>query len=151
VRILEAPLWLNALLFRHVAAGVEHATLLRNLGKLHTLVDIGANRGQFVLVARYIYPGAIIHSFEPLPGPAMIFRQVFKNDKNVYLYESAIGDQSGKATIHISARDDSSSLLPITDNQILIFQVRGESYAKHPGRSASRIFENRRNRFTGTS
>jgi len=86
-----------------------------------TVVDIGANRGQFALVAKNCFPGARIISFEPLPGPAGLYRRIFANDSAVLLHESAIGPEEGYSIMHLSARDDSSSLLPISDRQEEIF------------------------------
>lgn len=37
------------------------------------------------------------------------------------LMEAAVGPQAGEARIHVSARDDSSSLLPITARQSALF------------------------------
>jgi len=48
--ILAVPAWRAALRRHRVAAGVEHARVLRNLGSLRTVVDIGANRGQFAFL-----------------------------------------------------------------------------------------------------
>lgn len=109
-----------------VAAGVEHKQVLRRLANIQMIADIGANRGQFALVARHCFPDAVIYSFEPLPDPAKLFRQVFCFDSNVYLYESAVGKENVETTIHISARDDSSSLLPITDIQNQLFPGTAE-------------------------
>lgn len=103
-----------------VAAGTEHIRLLRNLNCRY-VVDIGANRGQFALVARRCFPDALIVSFEPLPGPSKVFRKIFRDDSNARLYVSAIGSEARVATIHISARDDSSSLLPIDEAQSRVF------------------------------
>lgn len=110
-----------------VAAGVEHIPVLFALDTCHTVVDIGANRGQFALVARHCLPQARIFSFEPLPEPAAKFRTVFSDDPSVTLYQSAIGPVRGEATIHVSARDDSSSLLPITAMQNTLFPGTGEA------------------------
>ena len=60
-------------------------------------------------------------SFEPLSRPATRFRAVFADDPRVILHEAAIGPKPGKSTIHISRRDDSSSLLPITATQNAFF------------------------------
>ena len=108
-------------MLRHrVAAGVEHARVLSGLD-CRTVVDIGANRGQFALVARQCQPQARVISFEPLPAAAAKFRAVFAGDDRVTLHEVAIGPATGNATIHISRRDDSSSLLPITTTQVALF------------------------------
>ncbi|MEO0974509.1 MAG: FkbM family methyltransferase, partial [Pseudomonadota bacterium] len=90
-------------------------------GELATLVDIGANRGQFALLARAVVPSAAIHSFEPLAGPAQTYRTVLGDEARVTLHQVAVGAEAGQHTIHISARDDSSSLLPIGDRQEEIF------------------------------
>lgn len=95
-------------------AGVEHKAALNR--PLATVVDIGANRGQFALAARAI-AGAKVVSFEPLPMVAMTFQEVFSNDPSVRLHIAAIGEKAEKKTIHLSARDDSSSLLEIGDAQ----------------------------------
>ena len=108
-------------MFRHrVAAGVEHARVLSGLD-CRTVVDIGANRGQFALVARQCQPHARVISFEPLPAAAAKFRAVFADDDRVTLHEIAIGPAPGNVTIHVSKRDDSSSLLPITAAQVALF------------------------------
>ena len=108
--------------FRHgVAIGPEHLPVLRTLGDVPTVVDIGANRGQFALAARYTFPRARIVSFEPLPAPAAVYRSVFAGDRRATLVETAIAPQSGATTIHISRMDHSSSLLPIAPAQNEVF------------------------------
>lgn len=108
------------------AAGVEHARVLQQIS-CRSVVDIGANRGQFALVARACFPDALIVSFEPLPGPADIFARVVAGDGRTRLVRSAVGPVSGTATIHVSRRDDSSSLLPITKAQDDLFPGTAEA------------------------
>src|SRR3712207_638198 len=53
---------------RHgVAAAVEHHAVPFEHRYL-TVIDVGANRGQFALVASHRFPGAVLHCFEPLPA-----------------------------------------------------------------------------------
>jgi FkbM family methyltransferase len=111
--ILTVGAWRQALLRQRVAAAVEHAGFLRSMPDLRTIVDVGANRGQFALTARHCHPEARIISFEPLAAPAATYRGVFAN--------AALGPARGEATIHVSGRDDSSSLLPITAAQDTLF------------------------------
>jgi len=118
--ILKSPYYLTRLLRHRVAAGVEHERVLSGFD-CRTVVDVGANRGQFALVARRCRPEARIISFEPLPPPAATFRAVFARDDQVTLHEVAIGPVLGNATIHVSRLDDSSSLLPITATQADLF------------------------------
>ena len=125
--ILAVPRWRRAWLRYRVAAGMEHAAVLRNLGMISTVVDVGANRGQFALVVRHCFPDARIISFEPLRGPAETFTRVFANDPRIRLQVAALGACSGEAIIHVSARDDSSSLLPITEAQNALFPGTAET------------------------
>jgi len=89
---------------------VEHARVLRNLGPIATVVDTGANRGQFALAARHCFPDARIVSFEPLTGPAALWRAVFAGDDRARLVEAAIGPEPGEATITIQVTRLSDAL-----------------------------------------
>jgi FkbM family methyltransferase len=124
-RILVEAGWRQALICHGVAASAEHVQALMGLRLLY-VVDVGANRGQFSLLARGLYPDAIIVAFEPLRQAAKTYRQVFLNDTKVTLRECALGESSGKCEIHISGADDSSSLLPITELQASTFPGTGE-------------------------
>lgn len=106
--------------FMGAAAGIEHEAVLKTLN-CSTIIDIGANKGQFALAARKCLPMAKIYSFEPLAHPAEIFNKVFVNDSNIKLFPFAISDETGEAEIHISHREDSSSLLPIGEKQNEMF------------------------------
>ena len=126
LRVLTKPGPASALLRYRIAASIEHQRALAGLD-CQTVVDIGANRGQFSLMARYLFPRATIVAFEPLPGPADTFRRVFAQDMNVTLHEVAISSESGQHVMHVSAREDSSSLLPIGSAQSRIFPGTQES------------------------
>lgn len=66
---------LRALVRNRVLAGAEHRHVLGP--KLATVLDIGANRGQFSLAVRRWAPGARVVAFEPLAGAAGRFLEVF--------------------------------------------------------------------------
>ncbi|MBI9044513.1 MAG: FkbM family methyltransferase [Anaerolineaceae bacterium] len=119
MKIIVVPRFLKALL-KGSAAGTEHLDILKNLDCKFVL-DIGANRGQFSLVARECFPGAVIHAVEPLEEPVKIFRSIFKDDAHITLHQCAIGSQSEVKTIHVTKDDDSSSLLPIGETQVKLF------------------------------
>jgi len=124
--LLKLPYYREKLLFQHVAAGVEHEEILSGLD-CQTVIDIGAGRGQFALAVRNCLPAARIISFEPLPGSAAKFRKLFEGDEKVTLHEAAIGPVSGTALMHVSKKEDSSSLLPITPAQSSMFPGTGEA------------------------
>jgi FkbM family methyltransferase len=96
-----------------VAAAIEHEALLKTFD-FTTVVDIGANRGQFALVARHCFPAARIIAFEPLTAAAERFRNALRGDSLVTLHQIAIGSTKEEAIMHVTAEDDSSSLLSIT-------------------------------------
>jgi FkbM family methyltransferase len=122
ILILHTPLYRNALLKHRTAASVEHDTLLHSLRKnIKCVIDIGANRGQFALVARKNFSIAKIYCFEPLSEPVKALKNVFKNDRLVIINQMAIGEADAFYTMHVSKRDDSSSLFPITSMQTNIF------------------------------
>ena len=73
------------------------------------------------MLARKYNPAARIVAFEPLSGPAKVYREIFDGDDLCELHAAAIGPQSTKQNLHISARDDSSSLLGITHLQEQVF------------------------------
>lgn len=108
----------NALIQHRVLAGVEHRALF--IQPFATVVDIGANRGQFALAAR-VYGCNKVFSFEPLPDAVSVFRELFDGDSSVSLHTVAVGEHAERKRIHLSARDDSSSLLEIGTLQSEIF------------------------------
>lgn len=118
---LRPRLWSH--LRRGVAPTIEHRGALSRFS-FGTVVDVGANRGQFATFARETFPSADIFSFEPLSGPADIFEAVLGNDDRIHLARNAIGSRSGTAIIYVTTRDDSSSLLPPGKAQDDIFGVQ---------------------------
>ena len=124
LQVLRSKMLLRALFCYRVLAGAEHRQVLHK--NLTTVVDIGANRGQFSLAVRRWAPNARVFAFEPLSGPAARFRKVFFGDEKVVFHQNAIGPEKSEATIHVSAADDSSSLLPISRVQEQLFPGTGE-------------------------
>ncbi len=95
-----------------VAAGIENENFL-NSHSFKTILDVGANKGQFSLVALASNPGARIIAFEPMGPAAKRFRRLHQRAPNVSLMEIGLGDEDGERVFHISKHDDSSSFLPI--------------------------------------
>ena len=119
VRLLPKSIYRNGL-FCGVAATIEHESILKRL-KCNTVIDIGANKGQFALMARSCFPNAHIYSFEPLDSVANIYELLFDKDAYSNLYRYAIGSVETYMDLHVSKRNDSSSLLPIGELQTSIF------------------------------
>ncbi len=109
-RGLRDPLFRRALSLG-VAPGYEHRAMLASLGHVGTVVDVGANVGQFALIARRCLPQARILSFEPVPDAADRFARALAGQPDVKLFRTAVGVTRTTLPIHITARADSSSLL----------------------------------------
>ena len=91
-----------------VAATMEHAGALGRLD-FATVIDVGANKGQFAAFAMRTWPLAQLVCFEPLPGPRTTLARV--TDGRAKLFDCALGAEDGHADIHVASRDDSSSML----------------------------------------
>jgi FkbM family methyltransferase len=91
-----------------------------------TVIDAGANRGQFAVYAARRFPQAVLICFEPLPAPADKLRRAVGIVDRLRVSEFALGAVSEAADFHVSAADDSSSLLPIGQRQREAFPGTGE-------------------------
>jgi len=87
---------------------LEHSRLLEDI-KVGTLIDVGANRGQFSLLVRDQFPDADIHAFEPLEPEGRLIRSVVADPVRIYPF--ALGARASKATFYVTSKRDSSSLL----------------------------------------
>ena len=85
------------------------------------VIDVGANRGQFALDVLTTCPRASLVSFEPLRKEADVYETILGSVPRVHLVRSAVGDVSGRATMHVSASADSSSLHEPTELQSSTF------------------------------
>lgn len=107
-------------LLKGVGASIEHRSIIGGL-TFDTVIDVGANKGQFALLVQEIAPLAEIISFEPLQAASEVYDTVLGSHPNCKLFNLALGEKAGKKRIHISNKDDSSSLLPITALQNNLF------------------------------
>ena len=87
--------------------GVEHLKALAFMD-IGSVIDVGANKGQFSLVVRSLFPDVEIHAFEPLETEFQIFKSVVAGP--VKHYAMALGAEPAEAKFYITSRPDSSSL-----------------------------------------
>lgn len=64
--------------------------------QLNTIVDVGANKGQFALAISSDYPLASVYSFEPLPDEYLALKINCKENTNCKAFNIALGSSSGK-------------------------------------------------------
>lgn len=124
LQVLRSKRLLKALFLNHVLAAAEHRHIFSTA--ISTVVDIGANHGQFALAIKRWNASATVIGFEPLADAAERFLKVFSRDSGVILHQTAIGPEAGRQAMHVSAADDSSSLLPFSPLQERLFPGTGE-------------------------
>ena len=73
-----------------------------------TILDIGANAGQFARAAVGRWPGARVVAFEPLPAACARLREVLAGHE---VHEMALGDEDGTVAFHPHPYDLASSIL----------------------------------------
>jgi len=83
------------------------------LPKNPVIIDCGAHMGTDSIELHKIFPGAYIHSFEPVPVIFDKLCQKTKPYKNIFTYNLALSnkDESTKMFVSSSGSDGSSSLL----------------------------------------
>jgi FkbM family methyltransferase len=119
ISVLREPAFRKPLRYG-VAASVEHDAIPMR-SDYRTVIDAGANRGQFAVFAARRFPGASLICFEPLPEPGGVLRRALGASGRLTLHQVALGAEAGEAEFHVSAADDSSSLLPIGPRQRATF------------------------------
>jgi FkbM family methyltransferase len=83
--------------------------------KINTIIDVGANSGQYASLMRdYGYKGKII-SFEPLLDAYNNLNKLVSNDPLWEAYNYALGNKNEKAFINVSGNSFSSSILDMLD------------------------------------
>lgn len=80
-----------------------------------TIIDIGANEGQFAGKISFIFPEAHIHCFEPLNQDYNNLANKFKDRANFSIYNFGLGDANEEKKIFRNEYTPSSSLLEMLD------------------------------------
>ena len=88
---------------------------LKSRTAFRTILDVGANRGEFSRYALACFPDAAIHAFEPLPGCQEALRRLAQTQPRVQAHSVALGETSGTVEMFENDYAPSSSLLPMLD------------------------------------
>jgi FkbM family methyltransferase len=78
-----------------------------------TVIDVGANVGQFAVACAKMFPEASVHSFEPLPECVSRLRKHAAKLDAIRVYPMALGARSGNVSIRVNSHRHSSSVLPL--------------------------------------
>jgi FkbM family methyltransferase len=90
------------------------ANWVRDAG-IKTVLDIGANTGQFTGAVRAVLPEATIYAFEPLPECCRELKSRFADAPTVCVFGVALGEEDGEVTFHRNVYSQSSSVLELAD------------------------------------
>ena len=82
-----------------------------HVGKLRTVVDVGANTGQWSgMLLNLVRPEKLV-IVEPLPDAFAVLRKKFGNNRRVQLHNLAIGERESVETLKITRDTTGASLL----------------------------------------
>lgn len=85
--------------------------------ELNTILDVGANQGQFAITSTFFYSNATIYSFEPVPDT---FKLLEANTKNIPLIKCnnyALGSSNGEIDFYSNDHSHASSALLVSEAQ----------------------------------
>ena len=82
---------------------------------IKSIIDIGANEGQFAKTIRAIFPTASIYSFEPLPDVYEKLSMLCLQDPKLQVFNLALSNDSEIKQMFKSSFSPSSSILPMLD------------------------------------
>ena len=110
---------------------------------IRTIIDVGANRGQFARYISKFFPKATIHSFEPLAQPYVeLATWAETTSGRVRSYNIALGEKNcmGEMSKHLE-HSPSSSVLPTTKlNEKLHPFIKKQSVEKVELRTLDSVF-----------
>jgi len=95
---------------------------------INTVMDVGANVGQFALEISKVLPNARIYSFEALRS---VYGELLKNSKEIKNFKAinvALGNFSGTTKIYRNKYSPSSSVLEMADLHKKVFPHTKETY-----------------------
>lgn len=117
--VIVRPSYRRALRLGVAAATEHHSVAFEH--EFATVIDVGANRGQFGLFAARRFPDAELHCFEPLPEARETLTRALRGHPRLRVHGLALGSRDGTETFNVAASDDSSSLLTATRTQTASF------------------------------
>ena len=119
-------------MFFGIPANTELEELISDIDIPETIIDIGSNKGQFILLIEKNFPQKMIYSFEPILEMINKQKIFFKNNKNIEYYNLGLGNIKGTNFFLITSRIDSSSFLEISnkDNKNSNYDIKEERKVK---------------------
>lgn len=116
---LSFSYWVNG---AHSLSSLELISGVKKISSsLGTIIDVGANKGQFAAASRLFFPNTAILCFEPHP---LVFKKLENNVKdltNILTFNTALGSEEKQLDFLINDYDLASSFFKPSEIQILNF------------------------------
>ena len=112
---------LTSFIIYGISPSYEHIKVLKRVKNIKTFIDIGSNKGQFLLLINNLYPKSKVLAFEPLNEEFKIIKKIFLRNKNISIYNFALGNKNTNMYMYKSNKTDSSSFLKPSNTQIKFF------------------------------
>ena len=112
VKIADEPIcnlsyWMNR---ARSISSLELVSGMRHLSSsLGTIVDVGANKGQFTVASRLMFPEAHIYSYEPHPSAFKKLAENVKQLPNIEIFNIGLGSEERQLDFFLSGYDLASS------------------------------------------
>ena len=116
LNLCKSKIWLKGML-SGIYATIELKELIKGIKTPETIIDIGSNKGQFILLIEKIYPNKNIYSFEPIKEMIDKQKKFFSYKNNIIFHNVALGSSTTLKEFLITARMDSSSFLKIVSDK----------------------------------
>ncbi|MEZ4857337.1 MAG: FkbM family methyltransferase [Flavobacteriaceae bacterium] len=116
IKKLTNPFYIDIIRFPN--KDLRRRMTLWNHFEIKTILDVGANRGQYGKLSRTIGFKGTILSFEPLSLAYSKLEKEAKKDQNWHIFNFALGDTKETVSINISDNLYSSSILDITETHV---------------------------------
>ena len=116
LNLCRSKLWFKGML-NGIPATIELEKLVKDIRVPETIIDIGSNKGQFILLMEKLFPNKMIYSFEPIKEMIDKQKKFFKYKKNIIFHNLALGSSITSKDFLITNRMDSSSFLKIAEDK----------------------------------
>ena len=123
-----------------VASSRVTRALRERCGPVATILDVGANVGQFALAATDRFPDALIHSFEPVPDVAATLQRNVKGVPAITVHRVALGTHGGSLRFHRNDFTHLSSPLPLDPEQGQLYGARATEEITVPVHRLDQLF-----------
>lgn len=103
-------------------SSLELVLALKNhCNDFNTIIDVGANVGQFAVAAKRLFPSSKIYSFEPIPEAAKTLKNNTQKFSDIEIFCTALGSTNGSSSFNLNEYSHSSSILDLNEENKDIF------------------------------